>query len=94
MDKIPAVLNKRVFQRFFKIAEIDKLTEEEKTMYNSSLKARIDYENSISFAEEKAFEKGERKGKLETARNLIKLGIGISDIAKATGLSLNEIQEL
>ena len=106
MDKIPAVLNKRIFQRFFKIAEIDKLTEEEKTMYNSSLKARIDYENSISFAEENGYYKGKEEGielgklegkiegKLETARNLIKLGIGISDIAKATGLSLNEIQEL
>lgn len=57
-DRVPAVLNKRIFQKIFKIAEIANLMKEEKAMYDSNLKAQWDYENSIAFAAEKAEEKG------------------------------------
>ena len=38
--------------------------------------------------------KGERAKQLEIAKNLIKLGINIEDIVKATGLSKEEIEKL
>ena len=38
--------------------------------------------------------KGERAKQLEIARNLIKLGLNIEDIVKATGLSKEEIEKL
>ena len=38
--------------------------------------------------------KGERAKQLEIAKNLIKLGINIDDIIKATGLSKEEIEKL
>ncbi|MCC8114992.1 MAG: Rpn family recombination-promoting nuclease/putative transposase [Bacteroidales bacterium] len=40
------------------------------------------------------FEKGELKGKQETARNLKSLGVDIHTIAQATGLTIEEINKL
>ena len=34
------------------------------------------------------------KGKIEIAKNLIKLGLNVDDIVKATGLSKEEIENL
>lgn len=48
LDRVPAVLNKRIFQKIFNIAEISKLSKRERAMYDSNLKAKWDYENSIA----------------------------------------------
>ena len=37
---------------------------------------------------------GEKLAKLETARNLLKMGLSVSQISLATGLSESEINEL
>ena len=37
---------------------------------------------------------GERAKQLEIAKNLIKLGLNVDDIVKATGLSKEEIEKL
>ena len=94
LNRVPAVLNKRVFQKVFKIAEVGNLTKEEKAMYDSNLKSRWDYENSIAFAREEAEERGEHKKALDIARELKKMGLAITDIAKGTGLSIEEIEKL
>ncbi len=94
LDKVPSVLNKRVFQKIFKIAEVSNLTREEKAMYDSNLKAKWDYENSIAFAREEAEEKGEHKKALDIARELIKEGSSVEFIAKVTKLSVEEIEQL
>ena len=94
LDKVPAVLNKRIFQKIFKIAEVSKLSKEEKAMYDSNLKSKWDYENSIAFAREEAEERGEHKKALDIARKLGKMGLTITDIAKSTGLSIEEIEKL
>jgi predicted transposase/invertase (TIGR01784 family) len=94
LDKVPAVLNKRVFQKIFKIAEVSNLTKEEKEMYDSNLKSRWDYENSIAFAEERGIEKGEHKKALDIAGELKKEGASIEFIAKITKLSTEEIEKL
>ena len=62
LDKVPAFLNKRIFQKIFKIAEVGNLTKEEKAMYDSNLKAQWDYENSIAYAKELAAEEGMKEG--------------------------------
>ncbi|NIM15154.1 MAG: hypothetical protein GTO45_24585 [Candidatus Aminicenantes bacterium] len=41
-----------------------------------------------------AFKEGLKEGKIETARELIKLGVDINIIAKATGFSKEEIEKL
>ena len=90
LEKVPAVLNKRVFQKIFKIAEISSLSKEEKAMYDSNLKAKWDYENSIEFAKEEA----EHEKALDIARKFKKMGIAVEDISKGTGLSVEEIEKL
>ena len=44
LDKIPTVLNKSIFQKVFKIAEVSNLSRERRKIYDSNLKAQWDYE--------------------------------------------------
>ncbi len=69
MDKIPLYLDKRVFEKVFRIAELSKLKPEERMAYDSSLKAKWDYESAVRYAEkiaaenaEKAMQRGWEKG--------------------------------
>jgi predicted transposase/invertase (TIGR01784 family) len=74
-------------------------------MYDSNLKAKWDYENSIAFAEEKAEERGIEKGSekgiekgrheeaLEIAREMKKDGFPTAQIVKLTRLSIEEIEK-
>jgi predicted transposase/invertase (TIGR01784 family) len=94
LDKVPAVLNKRIFQKIFKIAEVSNLTKEEKAMYNSNLKAKWDYENSIAYAEERGIEKGRHEEALNVARKMKEDGIPVAQISKFTTLSFEEIEKL
>jgi predicted transposase/invertase (TIGR01784 family) len=94
LDKVPAVLNKRVFQKKFKIAEVSNLTKEEKAMYDSNLKSRWDFENSIEFAKEEAAEKARHEEALNIAGELKKEGLSNEFIAKTTKLSIEEIEKL
>ena len=43
---------------------------------------------------QKEKQNGERTKQLEIAKNLIKLGLNVDDIVKATGLSKDEIEKL
>ena len=43
---------------------------------------------------QKEKQNGERTKQLEIAKNLIKLGLNVDDIVKATGLSKEEIEKL
>lgn len=110
MDQIPLYLNKGIFQKLFKIAEVSKLTEEQRKIYESNLKAKWDYENSIDFARKEAgkqariegFEEGEQKGQLEgrleerlaIALKLKETGMSVDQIFEITELSIEEIEKL
>ncbi|MGF1922988.1 MAG: PD-(D/E)XK nuclease family transposase [Bacteroidia bacterium] len=62
LDKIPDFLDKRVFQKIFKIAEMSKMTKEERELYHSDVKAKSDWNAGIRFAEKKADEKAMAEG--------------------------------
>ncbi|HEY0175141.1 MAG TPA: Rpn family recombination-promoting nuclease/putative transposase [Pedobacter sp.] len=102
LDKIPASLDTPLFQKIFRIAEIANLTKEERMLYNSNLKAKWDYENTIAYAEELAENRGkirgEIKGEIKTknkiAAELKKIGMSIEDISNITQLTFGEIGEL
>jgi hypothetical protein len=42
LKKIPVILNKRIFEKLFTIAEVSKLTKEEYMQYEKSLMAKWD----------------------------------------------------
>ncbi|ACU03120.1 Rpn family recombination-promoting nuclease/putative transposase [Pedobacter heparinus] len=94
LDKIPDFLDKRVFQKIFKIAEMSKMTKEERELYDSDVKAKSDWNAGIRYAEKKAKEEGKLEEKLEIARNLKSKAIAFEIIAETTGLSIDEIEKL
>lgn len=93
----------------FEEAEIAKFNKQERYEYEESLKAFRDLFSMIETAELRGHTKGHAEGleegraeglkegqeRLEaTARNLKQMGLPIADIAKATGLSEEEIRQL
>ena len=70
--------------------------------YFIDLRDRLDYENSFKWARADGLEqgraegeaKGRAEGRVETARNLLRMGLEVSQISEATGLSPDEIEAL
>ena len=96
----------RVFQKLFKIAEMNKMTKEERELYHSDVKAKSDWNAGISFAEKKAkaegleegLKEGLEKGRIEKAISMAKVlkkkAMLVKDIAEITGLSVQKIEAL
>jgi predicted transposase/invertase (TIGR01784 family) len=65
-----------------------------KEIYELRLKAILDRNSDLYEAEMKGEMKGKLEGKLEAARNGLKKGFLVEDIAEITGLSLETVQKL
>ena len=99
LNEKPARFREKVYERFFRAAEIARFSLEQRTAYETSLKIMRDYNNTISSAEYKGYSAGKEEGMeegskmkaIEIARNLKRLGIPTDEIARATGLPESEI---
>ncbi len=94
LDRIPEKLRESIFDKVFATAEIAKFTPKEIRSYEDSLKYYRDLKNSLDTAKEEGKDIGRLEEKEKIAKNLKELGMPISDIVKATGLSNQEIEEL
>lgn len=98
LDKIPDFLDKRVFQKIFKIAEMSKMTKEERELYHSDVKAKSDWNAGIRYAEKKAaqqgLEQGEHNKAIEIAKQMKADNLSPEAISKYTKLSIEEIESL
>ncbi|SHG20396.1 Rpn family recombination-promoting nuclease/putative transposase [Pedobacter caeni] len=103
MDKIPLYLNKGIFQKLFKIAEVSKLTEEQRKVYESNLKAKRDYMATIEFARKEGMEEariegveeGRQKGLQEgMERGDQKARLAIALELKETGMPVDQISKI
>jgi len=67
-------------------------------MYDNSLKYRWDNKNVMDYAVNEAKLEGKLEGRLEEARKIAgelkKEGLAVEFIAKTTGLSLEEVEQL
>lgn len=106
----PVALQERIFERVFRMAEIAKFNKNELVEYEESLKVFRDLNNVINTAKLKGETQGEARGRAEgrvegrvegerkkareIARNLKLNGLSAENIAKFTGLTLEEISEL
>ncbi len=90
LDRIPTKLKEKIFLKLFETAEISKLKPEEYKQYEASINAYRDIFN----IQNTAFEKGEKKGKIEVAKEMISDNEPVEKIMKYTGLTENEINEL
>ncbi|MGY0038358.1 Rpn family recombination-promoting nuclease/putative transposase [Pedobacter sp. NJ-S-72] len=96
LGKIPDYLDKRIFQKIFNIAEMGKLSPEQRFLYESDLQKQSDYQCVLTDMVEIGMKKGLQKGKMELsikiAREMKKENFDISKIAQFTKLSIEEIK--
>ena len=59
-----------------------------------SIMERKGIEKGIQLGRTEGIQLGEAKGIASTARNLLRMGLEVSKISEATGLSLDEIEAL
>lgn len=94
----PRALQEKEFLHLFEAAEIAKFDRKERYEYEESLKNYRDWFSVMQTAELRGEQRGELRGEkranLATARNLKQMGLPATDIAKATGLLLEEIEKL
>lgn len=109
MDR-PRALQEKVFQHLFEAAELAKFDPKDRYAYEESLKNYRDWYSVMKTAEMKGhaaghaagLEEGRAEGraegaheaKLSAAAKLKNMGLPISDIVKATGLTVDEITQL
>ena len=62
LDRLPDELRTKVFEKFFEIAEISKLSHEEWYRYQRSMNAYRDITNTIDYAKKEGFDNGYGKG--------------------------------
>ncbi|MDA3800432.1 MAG: Rpn family recombination-promoting nuclease/putative transposase [Kiritimatiellae bacterium] len=95
---VPEGFREDVFLKFFDIAEIAQLDPVERDSYEDSLKVYRDLKNTIDTALEEGWEGGLEKGRAEgivtVAKNLLESGMSLENVAKMTGLSVDEVNQL
>ena len=94
----PAALRDRIFSRLFDVAEYASLDNIDKQNYVKAMTTARDTHNQIEYAKEISLEEGLAKGReernTEVAINLLQLGTPCDIVAKATGLSLEDVAKL
>jgi predicted transposase/invertase (TIGR01784 family) len=85
-DHIPAILNEPIFQKAFHTTELAAMTYEQRSIYERSLLYYLDMKNVVKTAVDVKV--------LEIVENLISEGSTNDFIAKITGLTLAQLQEL
>lgn len=85
-------------KKAMKIIDEMSMDEKEWELYQSRKMAIMDYNTGIREAKEEGkregIKKGERKKQIEIAKELLKLGMSIENIQKATKLTIEEIKKL
>ncbi|MDR2835613.1 MAG: Rpn family recombination-promoting nuclease/putative transposase [Bacteroidales bacterium] len=90
----PEILREKVFKKLFNLAEIANFTPEEADAYEDSLKVYRDNTNVLDTARAEGLKEGIEKGKVETAKKLLQVGISVEIISQTTDLSIEEIEKL
>ena len=100
---MPWAAQNAVFQRLAEVAEVSKLSKEDRLAYDHALKRYRDTYNAMTGAELKGRAEGLAKGraegieqgKLDTARKLKAMNVmTIEQIAEATGLDIETVNSL
>ena len=106
----PAVMKAAIFERLFQVAEVEALPQKEKEKYIKDMTTEQDIINQREYARKEGRMEGIAAGKAEglaegkiegkaesqreIAKNLAALGMDSATIAKATGLSEDEVRKL
>ena len=95
---MPWAAQNAVFQRLAEVAEVSKLSKEERLEYDHALKRYRDTLNAMTGAEQKGRAEGRTEGRAEAIRdNALKMkadGMPAELIAKYTGLDIETVNSL
>ena len=106
LDRMPWAAQNAVFQRLAEVAEVSKLSKEDRLAYDHALKRYRDTYNAMTGAEQKGLAEGLAKGraegraegieenKRESALRMKVKGYPVEDIAEITGLDAETINSL
>lgn len=98
LDKIPFTDKNPVLVDLVDVATLQNISWDELAEYQRSQKRMWDHNATLMTAKEdgiaEGIEKGREEGIMDVALNMKKLGFDIDIIAKATGLSVEEIEKL
>ena len=98
LNRLPFKARKAVFEKLEKIVDIASLSKEERIKYDESIKVYRDNLATISFAENKGLKRGReeglKEGSISIAHKLKSMGMPLDTIAAATGLSIEEIEQM
>jgi len=78
----------------FNSADLHTFAPEEKIKYHNDMTTERDIRNQIEYAHDAGVAEGLAKSREETASRLKELGVDISIISKATGMSTSEVAAL
>ena len=85
---------KAAMERIVKTADYASLSEKDRALYDAALKQYRDYQSSLTYAEEKGFEKGVQQGVLKVAQSMKALGMPVETIVEVTGLTQEQVSKL
>lgn len=93
---------KAAMERIVKTADYASLSEKDRALYDAALKQYRDYQSSLTYAEEKGFEKGVQQGiekgiqqgLLKVAQSMKALGMPVETILEVTGLTQEQVSKL
>lgn len=94
LTRMPWAAQSAVFQRLAEVAEVSKLSKEDRLKYDHALKRYRDTLNAMTGAEIKGREEGRTEGKVEVARNMKSSGMSLADIVRFTGLTEEQVNAL
>jgi predicted transposase/invertase (TIGR01784 family) len=94
LERLPKTFNCEAFRKLREISDVSKLSEADRIWYKKTQRDYWDLKGVIEGAEEKGIEKGEVQKAIIIARNLKKMNMSPKDISSATGLSIDEINNI
>jgi predicted transposase/invertase (TIGR01784 family) len=94
LERLPKTFNCEAFRKLREISDVSKLSEADRIWYKKTQRDYWDLKGVIEGAEEKGIEKGEVQKAIIIARNLKKMNMSPKDISSATGLSIDEINDI
>lgn len=94
LNRLPWAAQNSVFERLQHIADISALSKEERLKYDEAIKKYRDTLCVMEGAEMKGRAEGEHAKAVKIAKNLKTMGLSKQDIIKATGLTLNDFDNI
>jgi predicted transposase/invertase (TIGR01784 family) len=94
LKKQSSWLQNKIYAQILKACEIAKFSEEKRIQYNKDMKDERRLEGELQAAKRIGWEEGREEAKLDIASKLKKQGVDIAAIMLATGLSIDEVENL